>query len=332
MRPWELVGGGSATFWEVSVEGASARLRRGRIGSEGLVPVKEPAFADAARADVVGMVAEKEREGYVEIAAGDAAQQEEASAGPVGLPEEDAFFLPEAWRALVLPHRGGAVRAVAEVRPDAAGRCEERIAGRRAWIEEVLASPDSGSSLALAARAYLAGEPGPLGAAAVASMLPDGWEAVGWEESLVVDAWVAEHGLVFAARAEVAKGLGLTGEQLSDRLVPDLGLDADGTTVVRYGPRHFTVGFDEQLRPFVLDSEGQRRRDLPAPGVQDDPELAPAERKRFTALKKDVRTIGSDQVRRAGGGHGRRYPLRFGALDAVAASGLLADLEEVTAG
>ncbi|MEV7026812.1 DUF4132 domain-containing protein, partial [Kitasatospora sp. NPDC093558] len=98
--------------------------------------------------------------------------------------------------------------------------------------------------------------------------------------------------------AEVAEGLGLTGDQLSDRLVPDLGLDADGTTVVDYGPRRFTVGFDEQLRPFVLDEDGKRRKDLPAPGVRDDQELAPAERKRFVALKKDVRTIASDQVRR----------------------------------
>ncbi|MFE9858460.1 DUF4132 domain-containing protein [Streptomyces sp. NPDC005780] len=98
--------------------------------------------------------------------------------------------------------------------------------------------------------------------------------------------------------AEVAAGLGLTGEQLSDRLVPDFGLDANGSTVVDYGTRTFTVGFDEQLRPYVQDSDGKRRKDLPKPGTRDDAELAPAERKRFMALKKDVRTVASDQVRR----------------------------------
>lgn len=98
--------------------------------------------------------------------------------------------------------------------------------------------------------------------------------------------------------AEVAAGLGLTGEQLSDRLVPDLGLDADGSTVVDYGSRTFTVGFDEQLRPYVRDGDGKLRKDLPKPGARDDAELAPAERKRFSALKKEVRAIGSDQVRR----------------------------------
>ena len=98
--------------------------------------------------------------------------------------------------------------------------------------------------------------------------------------------------------AEIAEGLGLTGDQLSDRLVPDLGLDADGSTVIDYGPRRFTVGFDEQLRPYVLDQDGRRRKDLPAPNAKDDPDRAPAERKRFAALKKDVRTIAADQVHR----------------------------------
>ncbi|GAA3378240.1 hypothetical protein GCM10020367_56950 [Streptomyces sannanensis] len=97
---------------------------------------------------------------------------------------------------------------------------------------------------------------------------------------------------------EVAARLGLTSAQLADRLVPDLGLNADGSTVIDYGTRRFTVGFDEQLRPYVLDEDGKRRKDLPQAGAQDDGELAPAERKRFMALKKDVRTIASDQVRR----------------------------------
>ncbi|MFE2323370.1 DUF4132 domain-containing protein [Streptomyces sp. NPDC059385] len=98
--------------------------------------------------------------------------------------------------------------------------------------------------------------------------------------------------------SEVAAELGLTGEQLSDRLVPDLGLEADGSTLVDYGTRRFTVGFDEQLKPYVLDDEGRRLKDLPRPGARDEAELATAERKRFTALKKDVRTIASDQIRR----------------------------------
>ncbi|WP_051778394.1 DUF4132 domain-containing protein [Kitasatospora phosalacinea] len=96
--------------------------------------------------------------------------------------------------------------------------------------------------------------------------------------------------------AEIAEALGLTGEQLGDRLVPDLGLDPDGTTVIDYGARTFTVGFDEEWRPYVLDADGKRRKDLPAPGARDDQALAPAERRRFAALKKDARTLAADQT------------------------------------
>jgi hypothetical protein len=97
---------------------------------------------------------------------------------------------------------------------------------------------------------------------------------------------------------EVAEGLGLTREQLADRLVPDFGLDQDGGMVLDYGPRRFTVGFDEQLKPYVVDEGGRRRKDLPAPGARDDAQQAPAARKRFADLKKDVRTVAGDLIRR----------------------------------
>ncbi|MGW6445823.1 WGR and DUF4132 domain-containing protein [Lentzea sp. NPDC055074] len=98
--------------------------------------------------------------------------------------------------------------------------------------------------------------------------------------------------------AQIAAELGLSRDQLSDRLVPRLGLDDAATLVIDYGPRQFTVGFDEQLKPFVLDPDGKRRKDLPKPGAKDDQDQAPLEHKRFTALKKDVRTIASDQIQR----------------------------------
>ncbi|WP_344610172.1 DUF4132 domain-containing protein [Dactylosporangium salmoneum] len=97
---------------------------------------------------------------------------------------------------------------------------------------------------------------------------------------------------------EVAAGLGLSAEQLADRLVPDFGLDARGTLTLDYGPRQFVVGFDEQLRPYVTDPSGARRKDLPKPGARDDQRLAPEAYKAFAALKKDVRTVAADQIRR----------------------------------
>ncbi|TDD94785.1 DUF4132 domain-containing protein [Actinomadura rubrisoli] len=97
---------------------------------------------------------------------------------------------------------------------------------------------------------------------------------------------------------EVAGHLGLSTEQLADRLVPGFGLDADGSLTLDYGPRRFTVTFDEQLKPVVADEDGKRRKALPSPGAKDDPELAPAAHRAFAALKKDVRTVASDQLHR----------------------------------
>ncbi|MEU4688641.1 DUF4132 domain-containing protein [Actinoplanes sp. NPDC023714] len=97
---------------------------------------------------------------------------------------------------------------------------------------------------------------------------------------------------------ELAAALGLTADELADRLVPDLGLDETGSLVLDYGRRRFTVGFDEQLKPFVADAAGKRLKALPKPGAQDDPELAPEAYRMFSALKKDVRAIAADQVRR----------------------------------
>ena len=108
-------------------------------------------------------------------------------------------------------------------------------------------------------------------------------------------------GLKSAARAkmeEVAEALGLTADQLADRLVPDFGLDADGSMVLDYGERRFRVGFDEQLKPVVADEDGSRRKLLPKPGAKDDPALAPVAYARFAGLKKDVKTVAADQIRR----------------------------------
>ncbi|MFD5831766.1 DUF4132 domain-containing protein, partial [Lentzea sp. NPDC060358] len=98
--------------------------------------------------------------------------------------------------------------------------------------------------------------------------------------------------------SQIATELGLSRDQLADRLVPRLGLDDEASLVIDYGPRQFTVGFDEQLKPFVLDPDGKRRKDLPKPGAKDDQDKAPLEHKRFAALKKDVRAVASDQIHR----------------------------------
>ncbi|WP_067547613.1 DUF4132 domain-containing protein [Nocardia crassostreae] len=105
---------------------------------------------------------------------------------------------------------------------------------------------------------------------------------------------------------EVADGLGLTHDELADRLVPDFGLDERVDLVLDYGPRGFVIGFDEELKPVVFDAERRdgdwtataRRKWLPKPGAKDDPESAAAAYKSFTVLKKDVKSAAADQLRR----------------------------------
>ncbi|NNH73766.1 DUF4132 domain-containing protein [Nocardia uniformis] len=98
------------------------------------------------------------------------------------------------------------------------------------------------------------------------------------------------------ARAATKRGLGI--DELADRLVPDFGLDADGTLALDYGSRRFTVGFDENLTPFAVDEAGVNRQTLPEPGIIDDRTLAPAAYHRFNELRNQARVVAGDQIRR----------------------------------
>lgn len=96
----------------------------------------------------------------------------------------------------------------------------------------------------------------------------------------------------------IAQARGLSTEELEDRLAPDLGLDESGVLLLDFGPRQFRVGFDEALKPYVRDGDGARLADLPKPKKSDDAELSAAAVERFKLLKKDARTIASQQVLR----------------------------------
>jgi predicted DNA-binding WGR domain protein len=96
----------------------------------------------------------------------------------------------------------------------------------------------------------------------------------------------------------IAGARGLTALELADRLVPDLELDDDGSRVLDFGPRQFRVGFDEQLKPFVLDGDKKRLDDLPKPGKADDVAKANDAATVWKALKKDSKTVAAQQVLR----------------------------------
>ncbi|APO46148.1 hypothetical protein BS614_20365 [Paenibacillus xylanexedens] len=96
-----------------------------------------------------------------------------------------------------------------------------------------------------------------------------------------------------------ADNLGLTSEQLEDRLVTTLGFDEKGTMQLSYGERSFLVKVNGDLQVVVLNEEtGKSVKSLPAPAQKDDPELAAQSKSRFTQLKKDLKSMVNIQAQR----------------------------------
>ncbi|BEL03131.1 hypothetical protein Q0Z83_013220 [Actinoplanes sichuanensis] len=93
--------------------------------------------------------------------------------------------------------------------------------------------------------------------------------------------------------ASVARARGLRPEELADRILPDFGLDSEGRIELDYGSRRFTIGFDEQLQPWIADETGRRLTRLPKP--TDD--VSAAAQRWFADLKKEAKTVGAERVR-----------------------------------
>ena len=98
--------------------------------------------------------------------------------------------------------------------------------------------------------------------------------------------------------SKAAEAMGLSPEQLGDRLIPDLGLQHPENLIFNLGSRHFRLHFDESAQPFLKNEQGLRQKDLPKPNAQDNAHLATQETKRWKTLKKLCRTVVSEQIRR----------------------------------
>lgn len=108
-----------------------------------------------------------------------------------------------------------------------------------------------------------------------------------------------------AAKTEaIAKALGLSADELADRLIPDLGLDADGRIqfdVGATGELPLAIGIGMRLVPFVMDAGGERHAKFPkASGVYktaDKAKLAEA-RAVFKSLGKESVAIAKHALSR----------------------------------
>lgn len=97
--------------------------------------------------------------------------------------------------------------------------------------------------------------------------------------------------------ARIADELGLTRDELADRLVPDFGLTADGSLDVDYGGRSFTVWLDARLRPVVVDDDGAVRKSLPRPSSSDE-EQARESYRNFGRFRRELAPVAAELVRR----------------------------------
>ena len=95
-----------------------------------------------------------------------------------------------------------------------------------------------------------------------------------------------------------ASQLGLTREQLEDRIVPSLGFDDHMQRRFDYGARSFTVTITPALEVEVFDENGKKLKNMPAPGAKDDAEKAAAAYAEFKEMKKQMKTTVSSQKQR----------------------------------
>jgi hypothetical protein len=97
---------------------------------------------------------------------------------------------------------------------------------------------------------------------------------------------------------EVAGQRGLSLDQLADRTVPDLGLDARARLTLDFGPRTFEVRMDDHFQPVVHDAKGKALKTLPKPGANDEPGKAASATTQLKELRKLAKAVATTQVRR----------------------------------
>ena len=95
-----------------------------------------------------------------------------------------------------------------------------------------------------------------------------------------------------------AQQLGMTREELADRIVPDLGFNDRMERIFDYGERQFRVYLTPALELEIYDGNDKKLKNLPAPGKKDDPEQAAAAYQSFKEMKKQMKaTVANQKLR-----------------------------------
>ncbi|MEM7249805.1 MAG: DUF4132 domain-containing protein [Pseudomonadota bacterium] len=102
------------------------------------------------------------------------------------------------------------------------------------------------------------------------------------------------------ALQDVAAGRGMEFHDLMDQLVPDFGMDESGLTL-DVGPYHYAVKVMPDLSLRVIHSEtGKSTKSLPKAKASEDDDLRGLADNQFKALRKGLRPLAKDQVKKLG--------------------------------
>ena len=100
------------------------------------------------------------------------------------------------------------------------------------------------------------------------------------------------------ALERAAEALGITSDQLADKIVPDLGFDENMQRIFDYGTRKFKVYLTPTLELEIFDENDKKLKNIPAPGKRDDAETAKKSNSEFKAMKKQLKNVISIQKMR----------------------------------
>ena len=93
------------------------------------------------------------------------------------------------------------------------------------------------------------------------------------------------------AMSKAAEALGITTEELGDRIVPDLEFDGNMQRIFDYGERKFKVYLTPSLEVEVFDENDKKLKNMPAPGKKDDEALAKKSNTEFKQMKKQLKNV-----------------------------------------
>lgn len=91
-----------------------------------------------------------------------------------------------------------------------------------------------------------------------------------------------------------AEILGITREELADKIVPDLDFDENLCRIFDYGTRQFHVYLTPALEIEIYEGE-KKLKNLPKAGVKDDAEKSAQAMKTFKDMKKQMKTVVQSQ-------------------------------------